>query len=84
MFEPQLEHNRSAFNSLTKRKWRAVLFLLAMIVPISVLVAMFPDSAWYIAPVFLSVASGVVIFYEVKKTLIFRRDLREQRELRKR
>jgi hypothetical protein len=44
----------------------------------------FPDSAWRLTVIFLLAASAVIISYEVKMTLVFKRDLREQRELSER
>ncbi|MDZ4259206.1 MAG: hypothetical protein U0974_06635 [Gemmatimonadales bacterium] len=80
MFEPQLEHNRAEYAELNRKKWRAFLLILAAIVPVAVLGMIFPDDAWLVTVVFFLAASTVIVSYEVKMTMVFRRDLREQRE----
>jgi hypothetical protein len=79
MFEPQLEHNRAEYTELNRKKWRTFVPLLALIVPMSVLAAFFPDYAWPMAVVLFVVLNTVFVWYEVKKTIVFRRDLRAQR-----
>lgn len=80
MFEPQLEHNRAEFNQLNRKKWRAVVLILASAVPMVVLAMIFPENAWRLVVIFFLAASTVIISYEVKMTIVFKRDLREQRE----
>jgi fatty acid desaturase len=84
MFKPQLEHNRTEFNELNRKKWRAFVLILFLVVPLGALGMVFPDSAWRLTVIFLLAASAVIISYEVKMTLVFKRDLREQRELSER
>lgn len=84
MLEPRLKHNRDQFDRLHRGKKRAMLVVLVSILPVVSVAAMAPDYAMHILMTALAVSIAVVLSYEVRKTVVFRRDLREQRESAKR
>jgi hypothetical protein len=80
MFEPQLEHNRAEYTALNRKKWRALLLLLALAIPMVVLAMIFPEYVWHIVIALFVAMNAALGWFEVKMTMVFRRDLREQRE----
>jgi hypothetical protein len=83
MIEPVLQHNRDEFERLKRRKRRAGVLLVAALLPLTATVMMVPEHAHYVTVAFLLSVGGTVAFFEWKKTIVFQRDLREQRDQRK-
>ena len=76
--EPQLQHNREQYDRLLRRKRQLLVIAVLSVFPITLLV---PDDAWIPAWIGLVILVGCAFaFLEIRRVLIFRRDLRERRE----
>jgi uncharacterized membrane protein HdeD (DUF308 family) len=81
MLEPVLDHNRAEFARLHRLRRKTLVPGIAGLAVIAVGVVKFGDGSWFLwawAFVFggFMCANGIL---EARKTLVFRRDLREQR-----
>jgi hypothetical protein len=83
MLEPYFEHNRKEFDKLQRRQiLTCVLSVAAAAVFLLVSVVLIGNRKFAEWGLYSLLATGFVILgiLEVKRTLVFRRDLREQRE----
>lgn len=80
MFEPVLEKNRAEFNRLRRREYGAVGAAVVGIVAIMGAVVATRTIDWVLAVSYaLSGLLGLsIVVLEVRRTLVFRRDLRER------
>ena len=81
MFEPVLDHNRQEYARLQRKQSAFLVGSLAAAIPLVVLIALFAvDYAEPISYSYLILGFVVQGFFEIKKTIVFRRDLIEQRD----
>ena len=79
LFEPVLEHNRRESKALFVRMLQAGLVALVVLVPIAILTP--TDRAGFAITFWMGGFIIVIGYLEAKRIAIFRRDLREQRQV---
>lgn len=84
MFEPQLAHHRAAFRRLRRHQRLVVIggFFAAIGFGAVIVLVSPPEWAQWLAVPLLFICMGAIVLLEVRKTLVFRRDLRERRAQR--
>lgn len=80
MFEPVREHNRLEFERLRSKKRRAFLWGLVGTLPMALLVSWLSEYGGHIIVIYLAALGAAFMWFEVRMTAVFRRDLRERRE----
>ena len=75
--EPKLEHNRRESKVLSRRIWQSAAVAVALVVPMGVITP--PDRAAIGVGLWMGAFMIVLGYLQVRKAMVFQRDLREQR-----
>jgi hypothetical protein len=78
--EPQLRHNRKESEELGRRKRQLLIAMVFLAFPLTLIVPRGP--AGLALGILIGLTAAAVLFIEVKRVLVFRRDLRERRSSR--
>ncbi|MDH5761280.1 MAG: hypothetical protein OEZ65_17080 [Gemmatimonadota bacterium] len=83
MFEPQLRHNREEFDRLLRRKRQVLVAsipLASLPLAIPVMLRTSPEVVVHALIGYYAVVFSIFGYLEIRRVMVFRRDLRERRE----
>jgi hypothetical protein len=81
VLEPVLEHNRAVFERLRSKKRRTFLWGLVGMPPLALLVIWLHEYGGYVIATYLAGLGASFLWFEIQMTAVFRRDLRERRDV---